>query len=369
MRIAFDQQVFLLQEYGGISRYVCSLAKAMSRIPEAKAKIFAPLHFNRHLEQLAHSDLVWGWRIPRIPRTSRLIFSLSGHLAHIAIKNFRPNIVHETYFSTADFVPRGAKRVVTVYDMIHERFASMWPGSEVTTAAKKTAVTRADHVICISESTRRDLLDMFDIPEHKVSVVYLGYDALATADVMDTMLPEITPTPFLLYVGSRVVYKNLEGLLRAVASSQFLKNNFSIICFGGGAFTRDEVALIDGLGLEARNVQQMGGGDDVLARLYQGAEAFIYPSLYEGFGIPPLEAMSLGCPVICSNTSSLPEIVDDAGEYFDPGNTESICVAIETVMQSQARRDDLVEKGRKRCAVFSWGRCANETMAIYRSLM
>ena len=127
--------------------------------------------------------------------------------------------------------------------------------------------------------------------------------------------------------------------------------------------------LIDELGLDLRKIQQIGGGDDVLAYLYQSAEAFIYPSLYEGFGIPPLEAMSLGCPVICSNTSSLPEVVGDAGEYFDPNNMESIRSAIETVMQSQARRDEFVQKGRERCAIFSWARCAEETMTIYRGLM
>lgn len=369
MRVAFDQQVFLLQEYGGISRYVCSLAQDMSLIPDAEVKVIAPLHFNNHLEQISRSGLVWGWRVPRIPKTARLVCSLSENLAHSAIKYYHPDIIHETYFSAFDFMSTGAKRVLTVYDMIYEKYASSFSRGDVITAAKQSAALRADHVICISESTRRDLLELFDIPEHKVSVVHLGYDTLVPADAADSMLPEITPIPYLLYVGSRGGYKNFEGLLRAVASSHFLKNNFSIICFGGGAFTKIEAMLIDELGLDSRTIQQIGGGDDVLARLYQGAEAFIYPSLYEGFGIPPLEAMSLGCPVICSNTSSLPEVVGDAGEYFDPDNTESIRSAIETVMQSQARRDELVQKGHERCAIFSWTRCANETMAIYRSLI
>jgi glycosyltransferase involved in cell wall biosynthesis len=369
MRIAFDQQVFLLQEYGGISRYVCSLANSMSISPETTVKIFAPLHFNRYLEKLSPNALVLGKRAPRIPKTGRLISAMSVHLAHMSIKKFRPDIVHETYFSHVDFVPKGAKRVITVYDMIHERFASTWPGSEVTTAAKKEAVTRADHVICISESTRRDLLELFDIPEHKVSVTYLGFDALTSEKKIASTLTESSHPPYLLYVGGRGGYKNFEGLLRAVANSQFLKNTFSIICFGGGVFTKGEMSLIEELGMKSTKVRQIGGEDDILANLYLGAEAFICPSLYEGFGIPPLEAMSLGCPVICSDTSSLPEVVGDAGEYFDPGNIESICSAIERVVQSQTRRDELVEKGRKRCTIFSWECCANETLSIYRSLM
>lgn len=368
MRVAFDQQVFLLQQYGGISRYICGLAKAMSDIPNTNVKIFAPLHFNKHLERLVPKTLVMGGRAPRIPRTGRLVNSLSVYLAHMAIKNFHPSIVHETYYSLAGFAPNGAKRVITVYDMIHERFASTWPGSEMTTAAKRVAVARADHVICISESTRNDLLDMFDISEHKVSVVHLGYDALAETDLPDESLPALTELPYLLYVGSRNGYKNFEGMIRAVSNSQFLKSTFSIVCFGGGAFTCEELALIDRLGFERTKVQHVGGGDDILARLYQCAEAFIYPSLFEGFGIPPLEAMSLGCPVVCSKASSLPEVVGDAGEYFDPCIAESITAAIERVTQSQTRRDELIEKGYTRCTAFSWKRCASETLSVYRSL-
>lgn len=369
MRIAFDQQVFLLQEYGGISRYVCSLAKELSLIPDSKVKIFAPLHFNRQIGQLSNSDLVWGWRLHSIPKTSRLVVSLSKSIAHLAIRNFHPNIIHETYFTKVDFLPKGSRRVITVYDMIHEKFASIWPGSEVTTEAKKAAVIRADHVICISESTRRDLLELFDVPERKVSVVHIGYDLLVPVAVCDDSLNKLTYTPYLLYVGSRSGYKNFKGLLRAVAASPFLKSNFSIICFGGGGLTKEEMSLINELNLDVSRIKQIGGGDHILARLYQLAAVFVYASLYEGFGIPPLEAMSLGCPVVCSNTSSIPEVVGDAGEYFDPNITESIGYAIESVVQSPARRSELVEKGYMRCAMFSWGRCASETLSIYRGLM
>ena len=94
----------------------------------------------------------------------------------------------------------------------------------------------------------------------------------------------------------------------------------------------------------------------------------VYPSKYEGFGIPPLEAMSLDCPVICSNTSSIPEVVGDAGEYFDPYDVDSIMSSIERVLQSSVRRAELVLLGRERCKRFSWKRCAQETLAVYRRL-
>jgi len=368
MRIAFDQQIFVLQKYGGISRYVCGLAKALVDIPGVEAKIIAPLHYSRHLQQLVGPS-VFGRRVPYVNKTPRIVSALSKFIAGPILRNYQPDIVHETYYSNHGVVPRKSASVVTVYDMIIERFPEEFDRSGYGSARKRAAVERADHVICISESTRHDLLELFNIPEHKVSVVHLGYDALVSAYAMDTMFPMAATSPYLLYVGSRGGYKNFEGLLRAVASSHFLKNNFSIICFGGGTFTRNEVTLIDELGLKAEKIKQIGGGDNMLAQLYQGAEAFIYPSLYEGFGIPPLEAMSLGCPVIYSNTSSLSEVIGDAGEYFDPSSTESIRYAIETVIQSQARRDELVQKGRDRCVIFSWARCADETMSIYRNLI
>ena len=338
MRVAFDQQVFLLQEYGGISRYVCSLATGLVKVPNVDVRIIAPLHYNGHLDELS-GDLRWGWRVPRFPKTLRLVCSASAWLAQQAMGRFRPDIVHETYYSADAFAPRGARRVITVYDMIYERFPSEFSGGSLA-AAKRIAVSRADHVLCISESTRRDLIDILGVDAERVSVVYLGYDELRSP-VFSSEEPRLHTgaRPFLLYVGSRGGYKNFASLLRAFAHSSCLRKSFSIVCFGGGAFRSEELSLMRELKLADGQVQHLGGGDEVLAGLYQRAAAFICPSRYEGFGIPLLEAMSLGCPVICSNTSSIPEVVGDAGEYFDPGDLESMRVAIESVLESKARRD------------------------------
>lgn len=331
-------------------------------------RIIAPLHFNNHLPVLPNR-LTWGIRIPRIPKTFRLIRAASEGLARQAMKIFRPDIVHETYYSNVSVAPRGSRRVVTVYDMIHERFAPMFSRSHLTTEPKRAAAMRADRVLCISENTRRDLVEMFGVPKHKVSVVHIGYDKLVPSGKLPANILPAAQKPYLLYVGSREGYKNFEGLLQAFAISPFLRSNFSLVCFGGGAFSNGEMAHARELGLSDTQIGQIGGGDEVLADLYLGAAAFVYPSLYEGFGIPLLEAMSLGCPVICSNTSSFPEVAGDAGEYFDPGDIESMRSTIEAVLQSQSKRDALIQKGHKRCASFSWERCATETLEIYRSLM
>lgn len=368
MRIAFDQQVFLLQEYGGISRYVCSLASQLNAMPEVEAKIFAPLHYNGSMGSLSKRS-AWAVRVPHIPKTFRLVEFVSRHAAHIAASMYAPDIYHETYYSTDDYRPGRAKRIVTVYDMIYERFPSQFSGGQLT-EAKKAAVSRADHVLCISESTRRDLIEIFGVAPDRISVVYLGFDELSVPATVNGSTVRLTGSrPYLLYVGSRGGYKNFDSLLRAFASSTYLKAHFSIYCFGGGAFSHEELDLIQGLKLSNEHISQFNGSDGTLALLYKNAAAFVYPSRYEGFGIPPLEAMSSDCPVIASNTSSIPEVVGDAGEYFDPNNHESIRVAIESVLESPTRRDNLVIRGRARCTEFSWARCANETLTIYRSLL
>lgn len=366
VRIAFDQQVFLLQEYGGISRYICSLSEALSCNPDVDVRIFAPLHYNGHLEGLPRA-LARGWRVPRIPKTARPVFALSGLLARRAIRRFRPDIVHETYYAPDAYAPDGARRVVTVYDMVSERFPSEFGGSQFTDT-KKIAVSRADHVLCISESTQRDLIELFGIAAERTSVVYLGCDDLIP--IAEGATPAQSGSrPYLLYVGSRGGYKNFDALMRAFSSSSYLRSGFSVICFGGGAFIAEELSLFQQLQLSDKHIRQISGNDGVLAAMYKGAAAFVYPSLYEGFGIPPLEAMSLGCPVICGNTSSVPEVVGDAGEYFDPNDFESMRIAIEAVLQSTGRSKELVAKGHARRGQFSWGRCARETLDVYRRIL
>ncbi len=366
MRVGFDQQIFLLQEYGGISRYICCLAQHLMRLPDVDARIVAPLHFNRHLSAIG-DGLSSGFRIPRISKACRPMALASRLLANRSLACYQPDILHESYFSAQSFLPTGAKRVVTVYDMIHEKFSKTIEHSHLTSAPKRVATARADHIVCISENTKRDLVSLFNVPEEKISVTYLGHsdmpisEALAGTSVRDSGL--------LLYVGRRGNYKNFDGVLRAYAQTPQLRDHTRIVCFGGGVFSAEEIQRIRSFGLNLQQVRQVGGGDDVLALLYRQAMAMVYPSLYEGFGIPPLEAMAFDCPVICSNTSSIPEVVGDAGVYFNPSDCESIANAILAVAESSSLRAKLVLGGQVQRQRFSWRKCAEDTLSIYRKLM
>lgn len=369
MKIAFDQQVFLLQEYGGISRYICNLAKALSKINGAEAKIFAPIHFNQNLESIEGVSGK-GIFLPKLnAKLFRLTLIAANFLARKAINSFRPNILHETYFSNIDYCSIGAKRVLTVYDMIHEKYADSLEGSAGTSNPKRVAALRADHVICISESTRQDLVNICQIPIEKTSVIYLGVDSIFSAIRQDADIRLDLPKKYILYVGKRDGYKNFAGFLSAFAVSPYLKENYSVVCFGGGEFTASELALTSAAGFRPNQLLQYSGADDLLASIYRQADALVYPSLYEGFGLPPLEAMASGCPVICSNTSSLPEVVGTAGEYFDPTSQESMMQVMERTLSSLKLREDLIAKGYKQASKFTWVRCANETLGVYRKLL
>jgi len=366
--IVFDSQIFALQPFGGISRYVCALAEQLVKRDGVDAQIWAPLHLNHYLRALKASAnvAVRGMYFPSIPRLAGSLTALNQVLFPLYASGQHLDIVHETYFSANPPYKGRAARVLTVYDLIHERFPQSFLPSDSVIKNRKKAIERADHLICISESTRRDLIETYQVPESKVSMTYLGYDTLPLSSLKATSLVGVRP--YLLYVGSRHGYKNFDGLLAAYANSQARREGVRIVCFGGGNLTVNEQFLIQKYQFSIDEVVQVGGTDERLAALYAGAAALVYPSKYEGFGIPPLEAMALGCPVICSNTSSIPEVVGSAGAYFDPNAVESIQQALDQVLLSPTRQRELCMLGNAQVSLFSWGLCATQTLAIYRKL-
>ena len=365
MKIAFDHQTFTLQAFGGISRYFTQLAfEFIARRHEVR--IFAPLYQNRYIGELP-AGVVRGHQLQRFPRkTTTPILHLNRVLTGPLIRHWAPDVLHETYYTQRSRVIGRRPTVVTVYDMIHEIFTENVPAGDPTTQQKRDAVARADRVICISKNTRDDLVRLFGVDERKLDVVHLAFDPFPPSDVPPA-LPALK-RPFLLFVGHRGGYKNFANLLHAVAASSRLAQEFDIVAFGGPPLSDGELQSIGSLGLRPEQVHYLRGGDDMLAVLYARAQALVYPSRYEGFGIPPLEAMTYECPVICSHASSLPEVAGEAAEYFSPLDVDDMRQAIERVVFSDTRSAELRVAGLQRCAQFSWSRCAEQTLAIYESL-
>ncbi len=368
MHIAFDHQAFSRQPYGGIPRYFYCLASQILEGQHHHVRVFAPTFVNHYLTKLPPS-IIQGkfWR--KYPPVTPPIFRYVNTIrARPQITDWQPDILHETYFSPIRTGPKGVPCVVTVYDMIHEIFPKdFWPWDR-TSINKKRTVERADQVICISESTRQDLLEMFNVPEEKVTTIHLAYERYEPTGKIESQHPKLLESkPFILYVGHRRGYKNFSRLLEAIAASPQLFNQFDIVCFGGGEITRGEKRLAVRLGVQG-DIKQYAGHDNLLGYLYNTASVFVYPSLYEGFGLPPLEAMAHDCPVACSNTSSLPEVVGDAAELFDPTDIDSIRHAMEKVLFSTERQDELIHLGRQRLVRFSWKKCAEQTLQTYKQI-
>jgi glycosyltransferase involved in cell wall biosynthesis len=368
LRIAFDPQTFAMQTHGGASRYFTRLAQGLLAL-EQQVAVFAPLHRNTYLAELP-AERVDGRYIRRYPpKTARLLVAYNQLRARSRIARYRPDVVHETYYSRIAAAPRNCPTVITVLDMIHEIFPESCPDSGSLVSAKRKAIERADHVICISKHTQSDLMRLYDLPGDKVSVVHLGFDRFEPDLQTDHSLPAGHAKSYILYVGQRSGYKNFTGLLEAMAQSPSLMADFDLIAFGGLGFSSVERALMASLGFSKDQVQHRTGDDRSLGACYRSASAFVYPSLYEGFGIPPLEAMAQNCPVVSSNKSSMPEVIGQAGEYFDPTDRDDMRCAIERVVYSDIRIESLRQAGAVRLSAFSWVRCARETLDIYRSLV
>lgn len=366
MRIAFDHQIFALQRYGGISRYLSRVVEELIYAGE-DPRVFAPFHRSGYLAQLPKGT-VRGQEFPRFPaKTTRAFLALNQLASAPGMRRWRPHVVHETYYTRASSRVKGAALILTVHDMIHEICRADFAANDPTSATKRLAVSRADHIICVSNSTRRDLIAHFDVPEHRTSVVHLGVDLPIEGDGAP-IAPVVEGRPFLLFVGIRAGYKNFDGFLHAVADSSTLRGALDVVAFGGGAFTRKETTLIESLGMSDR-VTHTSGDDKMLAAHYAQAAGLVCPSRYEGFGLPPLEAMAHGCPVICSDVSSLPEVVGDAAELFDPRDRAAMAAAIERVVTSSSRRHALIDRGYRRARALTWERCARETLAVYQSVV
>lgn len=365
IKVAYDSQIFAQQQFGGVSRYFCELARHVANTSGFDAQVIAPLHRNLHLtnssvlSQGIYYNPVWRG-------TGKMMRSINHLLTPLLLKSYKPDVLHETYYQQGSYSNRDCARVITVFDMINEKFSSDPLRRDKETRAKRAAVSRADAVICISEHTRRDLIELLDVAEAKTHVVYLGFTLACESEIDCT---KNIAKPFILYVGKRDGYKNFNTLLDAFASSSRLREEFTLVAFGGGALSPEERRRIATVGLNSDEVVHFAGNDDVLRALYRRAHCFVYPSMYEGFGIPPLEAMSFGCPVVCSNASSLPEVVGDAAITVDPLSVEAVREAVEIATFDESVRRDLISKGMSQIKKFSWEACAEHTINIYRNLL
>jgi glycosyltransferase involved in cell wall biosynthesis len=369
MDLFYDHTIFQ-QPYGGISRYFREVILRLLEKEDVGVHLFMGLFVNRYGLEKAKKRYkgYWGHGVPDIPWTGRLrrVVNEGGwklFQAKFAPEGGKGSVYHPTYYDFSG-LPRG-KVVFTVHDFTHERYPRLFSKRDRTPKLKRGAFKRADALICVSESTKNDLLNFYDLKGGpQVRTIHHGYNDLSSLGKPGALLPG---RPFFLFVGPRHQYKNFGCLIDAFAASPQLKKDFMIACFGGAAFSKEELTRFESLGI-AGKVVCFQGGDDALSALYKKATALAFPSLYEGFGFPLLEAMSCGCPVVAGNTSSVPEVVGDAALLFSPTSPEDLAACLGRVAFESGLANRMAELGRQRCRLFSWDRCLEETLAFYREI-
>jgi glycosyltransferase involved in cell wall biosynthesis len=276
------------------------------------------------------------------------------------------DIFHPTYYDSYFLDYIGSKPfVLTVYDLIHQVF----PEFGLYEKRDKThrMLDRADAVLAISESTKNDLVTLFNVPEEKITVTHLANSLQQDEVEVPNDFKNALPEAYILFVGMRGIYKNFLFFVQVFAALQRQHKNLHVVC-AGTTFNQAENYQFQKLGI-ANYMHSMFVSDAELTYLYKHAVAFIFPSMYEGFGIPVLEAFSCGCPVLLSRTSSFPEVAGNAGIYFDPKNAVSMLAALQIVITDNTLRQQKIAEGYTQEKKFSWQTTGNQTIEVYKRLI
>jgi glycosyltransferase involved in cell wall biosynthesis len=368
VRIAIDARK--LRDYG-IGTYIRNLLRHLSRLDSATEYVLLCRPEDRELA----SNLGSNFRCvlePARPYSVQEQFRIP-----LALRRERASLLHEPHYVLPPLTP--CRSVVTIHDCIHLRFPQYLPSRAAYAYARGSlwaATHRADRVLTVSEASKKDILDYFHIPETKIDVIYNAIDERFNEPPAPDEIERVKERyqlndPFVLYAGNIKPHKNLERLIEAF--HMFRRppfENVKLLIIG------DEITKYPTLRRAVhrlklhKHVRFFGFvPDQTLAALYRLAAVFVFPSLYEGFGLPPLEAMASGAPVITSNVSSLPEVVGDAAVLIDPYNPEAIADAMRRVLSDESLRQQLKERGHIRARHFSWDRSIQRVHEIYQEVL
>ncbi len=367
MRILYDHQVFSLQNVGGVSRYYLELGRCYAE--QDDVDVFFLLGLGNLTWPIMNytSDHVKAMYLRTNIRPGMFRYALNEIVScAVAPWQGRFDIYHSTYYRSIPW-SRSQCLVATHHDCIQERYPSLFSDAKRIRRAKRSLYRRADAIICVSEASRNDLLRYYDIDASKTHIIHHGLSELTPTEAAMAEIRKSQIRPYLLYVGARAPHKNFEGLLAAFRHGNAYKE-CDLVVVGGGKPTAKEIATIRELRIEEAVKFRAFVTDAILAAAYSNAHLLVYPSLYEGFGFPPLEAMSLGCPSLVANISSLPEICDNGAFYFEPQSEESMIHSLTVAIEDRSQRDQIIADGKTVSSKYKWQKCADKTMELYRHI-
>lgn len=370
LTIGFDATAAVRQK-AGIGRYTRELLAALSRQHgDVRFRVFScsgsatpiplpPLDHRFTVRALPLSDRITNaiWHRVRLPLPAQVVLG-------------RFDLFHSPDFTLPPTLH--TPTLLTVHDLAFLRMPECAhpPLRAYLQRVVPRSARRASHIIAVSENTRLDIIELLSIPPERVTTIYEGVDQRfrppsTPADAWSILHQRGVHEPFVLAVGTLEPRKNYERLLEAYAALRKRDVRLPLVIAGGKGWMYESIFWrVRELRLE-RAVHFLEPDDQLLIALYQAARAFVYASLYEGFGIPPLEALACGAPVACSNASSLPEVVGDAALLFDPRDSEQIADCLERIITDEALACDLRSRGPRRAASFSWDAAAQTTIHLY----
>lgn len=398
MKVLFDHQIFFQNKYGGIPKIFFEI---FERLEEKKIEYNCSVDLSNYLQgeifchdqkkQINEPSFFSVYSIYKllskifkflklsIPdfllnRESGILrFSLRNQISKVNqkvvddLESNKYDVFHATYyrnyFLTSLFNSK-TKFILTVHDCVHELFPRYYGSKNFILKNREILSLVADHIVCVSESTKSDFLRIYpNIQKDKVSVIYNAGD-LSKEPIEEKKYFE---EEYILFVGNRGEYKNFIFLLDAFAKIAD-NNNLKLVCAGGKVLSSNEKKYLDKWKILHRVIHVPFSEESTLANLYRQAKLFVYPSLYEGFGIPLLEAMSVGCPVLCSDIKVFREIAKNAGAFFDPSDVNSLVRQLQLHLSSAKELHMLQNKGYERVKDFSWQKCADSYINIYEKL-
>jgi glycosyltransferase involved in cell wall biosynthesis len=366
VHLVIDGVVFCAPGHGGIRRVYLEALPRMCRLDEDLAVAFA-VHPSAVL--MPEHPRISLCRVPNVRnilrphRIWRAVHGAADSAAwRIRLGSGKGRIWHSTYYRDHHWWQ--GKRVVLVHDMTYELMPGLFADAEEVARLKRRAIRAADVVLTNSATTADDLTRILPVPRSSIQVIPLGCDrAFWGNDDPPVSGSGGRPRPYLLYVGSRASYKNFGRLLEAYARWRHTGEVDLVVV--GAPWRQHELSLLSATGLLGHVTLLHPVGDEQLRLLYKGAVAFVYPSLYEGFGLPLLEAMACRCAIVASNIPSTVEVAQSYPVYFEPADTDSLLAALDRARDTcrTAEREDLA---RRILGRYTWDNTAREMLRAFR---
>lgn len=363
IRVLIDGVIYGQQSFGGISR---CFTEILARLGHQYDDIEVILHVPRHCRVML-PKAKW---IREIRDCNLRPYRIFRGVSKSWVRSLRPQIFHSTYYTSPYW--QELKRVVTVHDFIHERYTSLTGDARLFINQKRREIEEADAIVAVSHSTRNDILTYTRADQSRITVIHHGVSNsfLVTSGIDRHTFRESHKIgdPYWLYVGNRGLYKNFGTLLRAFVQVAPQTDGYLVAIGGENKLEPWQVDLLIRYRLEQRVCLLHATDDEALRLAYLGSAAFVFPSLAEGFGIPLLEAMACGAPVVAADIPVFREIATDSALYFDPYDEEALAYKMIQVLDENMRHR-LVERGLKRVKEFSWDSAACKLVDVYKSLV